>query len=179
MIMLLSWTRSGTYSCHLSPRGIRCLPSSTSHLIFSGDGCPESSFLQNGNSLPGLSKGKRLQVSMSDAMQWQTKCAYDDKIKIFWPSIIGKCGFMCLEGHICGHASQGQSNSDLWFVGCTGNGCWRLFLSSLQFWWLQDVLGSKDSAEISLHCPQAQLFALDILKLALQWALSLRAMYAM
>lgn len=59
------------------------------------------------------------------------------------------------------------------FLSCTGNGCWRLFLSSLQFWWLQDDLGNKDSAEISLHFPQAQLLTLDILRLAIQWALSL------
>lgn len=54
-----------------------------------------------------------------------------------------------------------------------GSGRWRLFLSLPQCWWLPDGLGNKGSAELSLHFPQAQLLALDILKGALQWALSL------
>lgn len=103
----------------------------------------------------------------------QKKSVYVDKTKMLWHSISGKCGWMCLQSHTCGHASQRQSDSEMWFVGCTGNGYWGLFLSSLQFWWLHFGLGNKGSAEISLHFPQAQLLALDILKLALQWALSL------
>ena len=102
-----------------------------------------------------------------------TERIHGDKTKNFQPYISGKSGLICLEGHTCGNASHRQSDSEMWFLGCTGNGCWRVFLSSLQFWWLQDGLGSKGSAEISLHFPQAQLLALDILKLALQWALSL------
>lgn len=102
-----------------------------------------------------------------------TECIPGDKIKIFQPYISGKSGLICSEGHTCGNASHRQSDSEMWFMGFTGNGCWRVFLSSLQFWWLQDGLGNKGSAEISLHFPQAQLLALDILKLALQWALSL------
>lgn len=61
MIMLLSWTHSGTYSGHLSSCGYdvvyRLVPPT---LIFSGDDCPETSFLQNGKSLPRFSRGKRL-----------------------------------------------------------------------------------------------------------------------
>lgn len=94
-------------------------------------------------------------------------------IKIFPHYIVGKSGLTCLENHVCSNVLRRQSVSETWFLGYTGNGCWRLFLSSLQFWWLQDGLGNKGSAEISLHFPQAQLLALDILKLALQWALSL------
>lgn len=112
---------------------------------------------------------------MSGAMQWPKIRICGDKIKLSWQCILGKCIPDVLGGpyHICGNASQRQSNSEMWFLSCTGNGCWRLFLSSLQFWWLQDELGNKDSAEISLHFPQGQLLTLDILRLAIQWALSL------
>lgn len=137
------------------PLWIRCcLLSRSSHSIFSGDDYLETSFLQNGNSLPSLYRGKRLHISMSGAMQWPKKCICGDKIKLSWQCILGKCVPDVLGGpyHICGNASQRQPDSEMWFLSCTGNGCWRLFLS-LQFWWLQDGLGNKDSAEISLHFP--------------------------
>lgn len=138
--------------------------------------------------LPAQKQASSSKMETANAFQWERitdlyvrchagtkkkKSVYGDKIKMFWQSLLGKCGLMCLGDHICGHASQRQSDSEMWFLGCTGNGYWRLFLSSLQFWWLQFGLGNKGSAEISLHFPQAQLLALDILKLALQWARSL------
>lgn len=172
MIMPLLWAGSGTYSGHLGPCGydLYCL---VPHPPFPRRWLPGNELPPKGTLFVKVFQGNRLQ--MSYATQWlKKKCVCGDNIKMSWPYILGKCGPVCWEGLTVRVAMPRKAvGSRTWLLGCRGNGCWRLFLSSQQFGWLQDGLGNKDSAEISPHFPQAQLPALDISKLALQWALSL------